>query len=87
MAADSCILLRHPCTGKETAGYYGFSGETLRSFGFCLRRGNTRLFLTALTPLIGFVLLPPVLLLFPDARKSFSPLSPALTSPFLCFSS
>ena len=69
MAADSCILLRHPCTGKETAGYYGFSGETLRSFGFCLRRGNTRLFLTALTPLIGFVLLPPVLLLFPDARK------------------
>lgn len=70
MAADDCILLRHPYTGKETAGYYGFSVETLRSFGFvCLRRGNTRLFLTALTPLIGFVLLPPVLLLFPDARK------------------
>lgn len=69
MAADDCILLRHPYTGKETAGYYGFSGETLRSFGFCLRRGNTRLFLAALTPLIDFVLLPPVLLLFPDARK------------------
>lgn len=69
MAADDCILLRHPYTGKETAGYYGFSGETLRSFVFCLRRGNTRLFLAALTPLIGFVLLPPVLLLFPDARK------------------
>ena len=60
--SDNYVLLRHSYTGKEVKGYYGFSGETLRYFGFVWpKRGDT--------PLIDFVLLSSVLLPFPDMRK------------------
>ncbi len=67
---DNTVTLRHPHTSKEATGYYRVSGKTLRSFGFVrLKRGNTRVFLAALTLLIDFALLPSALLLFPDMRK------------------
>lgn len=32
--SDNYILLRHPHTGKETKGYYGFSWDSFRTLGF-----------------------------------------------------
>lgn len=83
---DNIITLWHPYTGKEATGYRGFGGETLCSFGFVwLGRGNTRQFLTALTPLIDFVLLPSVLLLLPDVREILLAPFPGTDIPLLVF--
>lgn len=70
MPTDKCIMLHNTRTGQFASGYYGFSGETLRSLGFVwLKRGDMKLFAIAVTPLIDFVLVPSALLLLPDIRE------------------
>ena len=55
MERDSFILFRHPESGEVRPGYYGFSWDSLWSFGRVWLRRSPRLALQYLNPLWLFV--------------------------------
>ena len=55
MERDSFILFRHPKSGEVRPGYYGFSWDSLWSFGLVWLRRSPRLALQYMNPLCFFV--------------------------------
>lgn len=55
MERDSFILFRHPESGEVRPGYYGFSWDSLWSFGLVWLRRSPRLALQYLNPLCLFL--------------------------------
>lgn len=82
MATDKYIMLRNTRTGQPASGYYGFSWETLLSFGFVwIRRGSPKVFRFCMVLfLCDWILLPAVVFSFPEHREIL--LNAAPTIPF-----